>query len=87
MKMTIFEIWDATVKTQQDFNATYAKICKDYEPFNVDVLFVKFPNGEVNFYHRKSEIFYDEGSKDYIIESCKLVKINDVKYGVYVKLK
>lgn len=47
--MTIFEIWDATVKTQQNFNATYAKICKDYEPFNVDTLFVKFPNGEVNF--------------------------------------
>lgn len=85
--MTIFEIWDATVKTQQDFNATYAKVCKDYKPFIVDVLFVKFSNGEVNFYHRKSEIFYDEGSKDYIIESCKLVKINDAKYGVYVKLK
>ena len=61
--MTIFEIWDATVKTQQNFNATYAKICDDYEPFNVDVLFVKFPNGEVNFYHRKSEIFMMKAQK------------------------
>lgn len=85
--MTIFEIWDATVKTQRNFNATYAKVCKDYKPFNVEKLFVEFPDGELNFYRRKSEILYSEGSKDYNIESCKLAKLDSGNYGVIVILK
>ena len=86
-EMTIFEIWDATVKTQQTFNNTYAKVCENYKPFNVETLFVEFPDGELNFYRRKSEIIYSEGSKDYIIESCKLAKLDSGNYGVIVILK
>ena len=85
--MTIFEIWDATVKAQCDFNTKCAKFCENYKPFNVELLFVEFPSGELDFYRRKSEIFYSNGSKDYNIESCKLIKIHDTEYGVFVKLK
>lgn len=76
MKCQFLKFGTRQLKRNNRLTAHTQKFARITNPLTLKSFFVEFPDGELNFYRRKSEILYSEGSKDYNIESCKLAKLD-----------